>query len=481
MNTINQSIKGLGRKTAQALLLSSALLTSACAAIPDLGPAPQAKEVQTYATQAAFQAPAADWPQSTWWTAYGDPQLSALITEALAGAPSLAQAEARLRQAEAIAQQIGASRLPQISADASVAAVKQSYNNGIPPTFVPQGWNDTGRAALNFSYELDFWGRNRAAVAAATSEAEAARADVAQARVTLSTSVATAYADLVQLYAESASTERAIDVRTRTAELLSQRRAQGLENQGAVSHAEAGRAAEEAKLAAIAEAIALTKTAIAALLGQGPDRGLTIQAPQSPSLKPFGLPSNLQADLIGRRPDVLASRLRAEAAAQRIDVARADFYPNINLSAVIGLQSFGLDALTKSGSDFGSVGPAISLPIFTGGALQGAYREARAEYDASVAAYDAAVTQALHDVADVAVSERALVARLAKTREALAASEDAYRIIDMRYRGGLSNYLEVLSVEETLIANRQAVADLETRAFALDVALVRALGGGFEP
>jgi NodT family efflux transporter outer membrane factor (OMF) lipoprotein len=481
MNTINLSIKGLGRKTAQALLLSSALLTSACAAIPDLEPAPEIKAAQTYAAQQTFAAPTAEWPETAWWTSYGDPQLNALIAEALDGAPSLAQAEARLRQAEAIAQQVGSSRLPQVSADASVAAVKQSSNNGVPLAFVPQGWNDTGRAALNFSYELDFWGRNRAAVAAATSEAEAARADVAQARLTLSTSVASAYADLVQLYAESASTERAIEVRTRTVELLSGRRAQGLENQGAVSQAEAGRAGEEAKLAAIAEAIALTKTAIAALLGQGPDRGLMIHAPHSPSLKPFGLPSNLQADLIGRRPDVLASRLRAEAAAQRIDVARGDFYPNINLSAVIGLQSFGLDALTKSGSDFGSVGPAISLPIFTGGALKGAYREARAEYDASVAAYDAAITQALHDVADVAVSERALVARLAKTREALAASEDAYRIIVMRYRGGLSNYLEVLSAEETLIANRQAVADLETRAFALDVALVRALGGGFQP
>lgn len=481
MKKISRAINGLGRKTAQALLLSSALLTSACAAIPDLGPAPEVKEVQTYAAGQSFQAPTAEWPANIWWTAYGDAQLNALIAEALAGSPSLAQAEARVRQAEGIAQQVGASRLPQVSADASVGLVKQSYNNGVPAALVPQGWNDVGRAALNFSYEFDFWGRNRAAVAAATSDAEAARADLAQARLTLSTSIASAYADLVQLYAESASTMSAVEVRTRTAELLAQRRAQGLENQGAVSQAEAGRAGEEAKLAAIAEAIALTKTAIAALLGQGPDRGLKIGAPQSPSLKPFGLPANLQADLIGRRPDVVASRLRAEAAAQRIDVARADFYPNVNLSAVIGLQSLGLNALTKSGSDFGSIGPAISLPIFTGGALQGAYREARAEYDASVAAYDAAVTQALHDVADVAVSERALDVRLAKTREALASSEDAYRIIDMRYRGGLSTYLEVLSVEETLIANRQAVADLETRAFALDVALVRALGGGFQP
>ena len=477
MSMFNRQINGL----AKALLLSTALLTTACASIPDLGPAPEAKETQAYAAEQSFQAPTAEWPSSTWWTGYGDPQLNALIGEALAGAPTLAQAEARLRQAEGIAQQAGAARLPQVSAEAAASVVKQSSNNGVPSAFVPIGWNDTGRASLNFAYEFDFWGKNRASLAAATSEAEAARADVAQARLTLSTSVASAYADLVQLYAESASTERAVEVRTRTAELMSMRRAQGLENQGAVSQAEGVRAAEEAKLAALVEAIALTKTAIAALLGQGPDRGLAIQRPEAPSLKPFGLPAKLQADLIGRRPDVVASRLRAEAASQRIDVARGDFYPNINLSAVIGLQSFGLDALTRSGSDFGSIGPAISLPIFTGGLLEGAYRGARAEYDVSVAAYDAAVTQALHDVADVVVSERALTQRLSKTREALAASEDAYRIIDMRYRGGLSTYLEVLSVEESLIANQQAVADLETRAFALDVALVRALGGGFQP
>src|SRR5262245_39929271 len=359
MGQINRKINGLSRLTVQALLLSTALFAAGCASIPDLGPQPEAKEVEIYGAQESFRAPTTEWPVSSWWTFYGDPQLDALIAEALAGAPSLAQAEARLHQAEGIAQQTGALRKPQVSADASIAAVKQSYNNGVPAALVPQGWNDTGRASLNFAYEFDFWGRNRAAVAAATSEAEAARADVAQARLALSTSVAAAYADLVQLYAESISTEDAVEVRTRTVELLSMRLAQGLENQGAVRQAEAGRAAEEAKLAAIAESMALPKRAMAAWLGAGPDRGLKIGRLSGPSLTPSGLPANLQADLIGRRPDVVASRLRAEAAAQRINVARGDFYPNINLSAVIGLQSFGLDALTKSGSDFGSIGPAI--------------------------------------------------------------------------------------------------------------------------
>jgi outer membrane protein TolC len=161
-------------------------------------------------------------------------------------------------------------------------------------------------------------------------------------------------------------------------------------------------------------------------------------------------------------------------------VAKADFYPNIDLTAEIGLQSLGIGSLIKASSVFGAVGPAISLPIFKGGQLEGAYRGARAEYDAAVANYDAAVTQALHDVADVAASQRALGSRLSKSREALASAEGAYRIVQNRYLGGLSTYLEVLTAEDSLIASRQTVADLETRAFALDVALVRALGGGFK-
>jgi outer membrane protein TolC len=174
-----------------------------------------------------------------------------------------------------------------------------------------------------------------------------------------------------------------------------------------------------------------------------------------------------------------AARLRSEAAAERVKVAKADFYPNVNLTAVIGVESLGIGNLARAGSDFGAVGPAISLPIFKGGTLEGAYRGARAEYDAAVASYDAAVTQALSDVGDVAASERALDSRLSKSREALASAQQAYQIVQNRYAGGLSTYLEVLSTEDLLIANRQTVADLETRAFTLDVALVRALGGGF--
>ena len=221
------------------------------------------------------------------------------------------------------------------------------------------------------------------------------------------------------------------------------------------------------------------RAVIAALLGAGPDRGLTIARPAAPAVREFGLPENLAADLLGRRPDIVAARLRAEAAGKRIDVARKSFYPNVNLAGFIGAQSLGLDLLTESGSDIGQAGLALSLPIFQGGRLSGAYRGARAEYDAAVADYDATLTQALKEVADAAVSERALAVRLGAARQALAKGEEAYRIARVRYEGGLDSYTSVLTAENAVILQRRAAADLDSRALTLDAALVRALGGGF--
>jgi NodT family efflux transporter outer membrane factor (OMF) lipoprotein len=218
---------------------------------------------------------------------------------------------------------------------------------------------------------------------------------------------------------------------------------------------------------------------LAALAGAGPDLGLALKRPAATSRAAFGLPPNLQADLLGRRPDLQAARLRAEAAAKRIDVARAGFYPNVNLAAFIGVQSLGLNNLTKSGSDIGQAGLAFSLPIFEGGRLEGAYRGARADYDAAVATYDRTLITALQEVADAAAGQRALSVRLGAAREALAHGEEAYRIARLRYEGGLSNYLTLLTAEDAVIAQRRAVAQLEARALTLDASLVRALGGGF--
>ena len=309
-----------------------------------------------------------------WWVAYGDPQLDKLIDEALRGAPDLAKAQARVRQAPRLCRANSGlyawGRMWTPVAPFGVFEVKQSYNNGVPKAAVPHGWNDTGQVGLSLDWQLDFFGKNRALLAAATSEAQAARADEAQARLSLSTSVAATYADLAQLYADRHAAEDAAARarRQRRAHLAARCAGQGLETQAALERAHSGRAAPPSRKPSwppVDEAIGLTRNSIAALIGPGARSRPGDHAEPAPgAIRAFGLPAELQANLLGRRPDVVAARLTAEAAAKRIKVAKADFYPNVNLTGLIGVQSLGLNMLTKAGSGMGSIGPAVTLPIF---------------------------------------------------------------------------------------------------------------------
>src|SRR5262249_7278201 len=156
------------------------------------------------------------------------------------------------------------------------------------------------------------------------------------------------------------------------------------------------------------------------------------------------------------------------AAAHRIDVAHADFYPNVNIAALISFQTLGLSRLGGGTLGTSQFGPAVSLPIFSAGRIQGAYRGARADYDEAVALSDQPVADASRDVADAAVNRRMLGAQLVEARAGLKSSEIAYRAALKRYQGGLSSYIDTLSAENGLVAQRRALADLEAQAFALD-------------
>jgi NodT family efflux transporter outer membrane factor (OMF) lipoprotein len=469
-----------GMASIKLLIAASAVaLLAGCASVPKLGPKPALASADALSAGQTLASARGTWPAADWWNGFGDPQLSQLIGEALAGSPDVVAAAARVRSAEALAQQAGAALQPQAQLDAAVGGIKQSYNLGIPRQFVPKGIIDTGRITGSFSFDLDLWGRNRAALAAATSDAQAAAVDAAQAKLMLSTGVAAAYAELAQLYAERDVAVEAARVRQTTADLTAKRVLNGLDTRGEQRQAESRVPAARAEIAALDEAIALTRNRLAALVGAGPDRGLAIERPRLTATG-AALPDRVALNLVGRRPDIVAARLRTEAAGSRIKVARAAFYPDINLAAIIGLQSFGLDKLFDSGSLYGNAGPALSLPLFEGGRLEGNYRGARARYDEAVARYNGTLVTALREVADAVASLRWLDTRLAEQRQALAAAEEAAKIARIRYQGGLANQLTALQADDTVLANRRAVADLESRRFTLDIALIRALGGGFE-
>ncbi len=466
---------------AAGFVLAGAALVAlgACASLPPAPPPRQAKPAEAYAADKTFAAPTADWPSDHWWTAYGDAQLDALIDEGLKGSPTLAEAQARVLKARAASAAASARLLPSISGQGSVNYEKQSYDYLFPAQFLPQGYQGYGQATLNLNWELDFWGKNRAAIAEAVSQARASAADAAEARLVLTTDIATTYADLAALYADRDVASRALQVREETASLVSQRVENGLDTQAELQQARSEPPAARAELAALDEEIALTRDQLAALLGEGPDRGLAIARPATPHLAAFGLPANLKIDLIGRRPDVVAARWRAQAAVKGVTEAKAEFLPDVQIIAFQGQQSLYVHKLFAPGADFGGVGPAVTLPIFEGGALRAHLRGAEADREAAVAAYDGAVTEALHQAADAAVSERALGERLDQSRLALDRLEKAYAVARERYQGGLSTYQAVLLAEDAVLTQRRVVADLESRQFMLDIALVRALGGGF--
>ena len=466
------------RRRSAVLIL--ALCTSARAAVPNLGPLPIAQTEALQAAATTSLAPtAAQWPAADWWQQYRDPQLNQLITEALAGSPDLEAAAARIRVAQGLAQRAGAALKPTVDTFGVVQGVKFSQNGLVPEGAVPDGWNGAGAVGVGLSFNLDLWGKNRAALRAAKLDAEAARFEADAVRLGLTTGIASAYAELAALYAQHDSLEAAIRIRIATLQLVSQRVAEGLDNQSACRQASAKLESTKLALATTDEAIGLTKNALAALVGTGPDRALTIERPVIAALTPQGVPANAAIDLIGRRPDIAAARTRVVAASENIKVARADFYPNVNLYALAGAQAFGLASLFTQGSGFGSAGPAITLPIFHGGAIKGQYRARRGQYDEAVALYDQQVVSALHETADALTSQKQLTAQHADARAAAADFEAADRLARLRYSQGLATYLDVLSAEQGVIDSRLAVARLETRGFALDVALVRALGGGF--
>jgi NodT family efflux transporter outer membrane factor (OMF) lipoprotein len=460
----------------------SALLLAACASVPGGGPKPQINAPTAYQTERSLAAPAADWPSDRWWDAYNDPQLSGLIDEALKGSPTLAQAEARLDSARAATQVSRAALLPSLQGSGTVTETENSLIEGFPPfiqQLLPRGYYPNGRLALDASYDLDLFGKNRAALAASVSEREAVRADVAQARLTLSTAVAQTYADLARLGAERQAAAEAVRNRADTQKLTAERVESGLDTQAELKQAQAATPSSQADVDSLDEQILLTRHRLAALLGEGPDRGLDITPPKLEAVRTFGLPEDLRLHLIGRRPDIVAARLRAEAASKRIDSARAAFYPDVTLSAYVGQQSLGLSQLFSGPAAIGNFGPAITLPIFEGGRLRGQYKGAKADYAAAVDAYDATLTQAFQDVADASASVQSAQKQLAERKAALDAGEAAYAVAKERYEGGLSPYVAVLTAENAVIDERRAYADAQSRAFTLDIALVRALGGGY--
>jgi NodT family efflux transporter outer membrane factor (OMF) lipoprotein len=429
-------------------------------------------------TLAGTQVDAAAWPHDAWWHAYGDPQLDALVDEALAGSPSLQTAEARLRAAQA--QAIGAhgARLPTATLNAEVTRQRYPEDYLFPPPFAGSYVTD-GRVALDFSYDLDFWGHNRALEAAARAGERAAEADKAAARLALAVAVVRAYIQLDLQYALLDVTNDNLKQQESILELTQQRVSAGLENTARVKQSEGQVALTRAGVAYVQGSIDLARNQLADLVGAGPDRGQQLTRPRLNPPANIALPSVLPAELLGRRPDVASARLQVESAARGVKAAEAEFYPNVNLTAFVGFQSLGLSQLFDSSNHIVGGGPVLSLPVFNRDALRGALYTRQSQVDLSVAQYNQTLLDAVREVADVVANWRALERESREQEAALDDAQRSYELTTDRYKAGLDNYLSVLSSQNQVLVAQGLRAELQAQRLTYSVNLVRALGGGY--
>ena len=464
-------------------LLSASLLLAGCASMAGLHTQARIGDPQALATDRSLSGVTlskATWPTQAWWTDYGDAQLDQLVDQALRGQPGLRIAEARVRAAKAVAGIAGASLEPQVNGSFRSTRQRFSEHGTVPPP-IAGSWQTINDASLGVSYELDFWGKNRATVDAALDRTHAAEVDLQGARLMLTTSLVRAYLKLDAAYARHDLAQATLAQRQQTLQLTRKRVAAQLDSQLELTQAEGALPAAREQIAAANQAIALIGNQIAALQGNGPDGGLAIQRPRLAPIGPVALPSKLPVELIGRRPDVVAQRWRVEASGQDIKVAKARFYPNISLNAFVGVQRLGFDDFLAAGSRVLGIGPALSLPIFKGGRLRGNLALHQASYDATVESYNATVLAAVHDVVDQLVSMRWLDERQQEQQQALSLTRHAYDLAKARYRAGLASYLQVLTAEGQVLAQQQSVIASQAQQRELRLNLIRALGGGYVP
>ncbi len=417
---------------------------------------------------------------AAWWRAFHDPALDRLMETALAQSPSLAQARSRLEAAKAALSSARSEEYPHVDFNGQALREQLSSRYIIPP---PYGGSTRwlGDVEADLNWDIDLWGREAALVAKAKALREAARLDSDGARLAVESALASAYVAFDGACRLETIAHESVNERNATLALTTRRVKSGLDSQVEMSEAAAllDSAREQEKAADANRKVAIH--AIAALAGEGAGAYAGISCPTEPLDAALPLPTSLPADLLARRPDILASEARIRAAMSGRDVARADFYPNVNLLGTAGLAALGMSNLfTGNAAQYGA-GAAVHLPIFDAGALRAAYNGATADLDLAIADYNAAVLAAVRDTSDHLTQIRSLDARAIDSARFLKDSEDGYRLAQSRYRSGLSNQLTLLDAEALVLEARDANVTLEWQRTSARIGLILAIGGGFVP
>ncbi len=425
--------------------------------------------------------PSAHLPRGAWWELFGDSELNRLEVMATAGNQQLAAALANFQQARALVNAARADFFPQISAAPSLNRQRTSANTSQRGALAGGGSTfNTFAVPLEANWEIDLWGRVRRAVEGSRARLAAAADDLESARLAIQAEVAIDYFTLSSLDAQYRLLEETTVAYRRSLELTQNRHKSGIVTELDVAQAETQLASATAQMPVVERQRAEIVHALATLCGLPATDFKTMVTKQSLSSIP-AIPVALPSELVERRPDIAAAERRMAAANADVGLARTAFFPRLMLNGLSGFQSLGAGTLFNWESRIWSVGPSLTLPLFTGGRNRAQLAAARAAYDGAVASYRQTVLNAFQEVEDQLAAQRLLASEFDAENTALHSARRTLEISTTRYKGGVITYLDVAIAQNTALAHEQIVVQLVAQRLAACVSLIKALGAGWIP
>lgn len=467
-------------------------LISSCAWIPSgdkpaqFMPTPAMKHTLSDTGHDKSLAPAEHWPHERWWREFGSPELDSLMAIALKENIGLKVAAARLRQAQALVRVEGARLLPFLDAAAGLETGRFSEHS-FNVALRGEDFVSAFITPLSLRYQFDFWGKNRAALEAALGEAAAEKAEQAEVLLQLTSTIARSYIKGMALRQQLDLAHAMVELRRELLNMDETRLRLGLDSADQVKQATVELEQVNKREAGIRDQLDIQRNLLARLSGDGPDSTQNLFAGTVISPEKIQFPAKLPLELLSHRPDLASALHRAEAAAQRVKVAKASFLPTIDLTAFVGLNALrltkGASSLANilfSGSSFSyGVAPGLRLPIFEGGRLRGELSAQRAEYDGAVELYNETLLQAVQEVADSLSRWRETRSILEAHGRLLSAQQENLDLAQQRFRTGLDDRRALLTQQHAVLDQEYALKTLEADRLVAMVDLMEALGGGY--
>ncbi|WP_395747504.1 efflux transporter outer membrane subunit [Prosthecobacter sp.] len=465
--------------------LISSLLLLATSAVAQVGPdyvRPETVTPPSYKSAVNWREarPLDTLPKGAWWRVFGDAKLNALMERATAHNQTLKAAIARFDTARAGTGIARAAFFP--TADVNAALTTQRTSPNMPSAFPLNGLHYVGpsyNVPLDFSWELDLWGKIRRQNESARADAAAAANVMQNVLLGMHADVATNYFRIRALDGELATVRAAVGWRRQALGIAQARVKAGAGSELEQAQAETEVASAEAEVSALQNQRDQLENAIALLTGTNPS-AFKLGGNASMLPPPPGVPAGVPTDLLERRPDVAAAERTLASTTAQIGVTKANFFPSIRLTGRAGYLSGDVANLFEGNSLNWNIGPSISVPVFAGGKNRAYMEKARAAHDEALANYRQAILVSFNDVENALAALRNLSAQSEAQHRARDSAQEAAKIAHARYEAGTSPYLNVIEANRSLLLTERACATLAGQRLIASVSLIKALGGGWD-